>query len=61
MALYDELRLRHFREAFGPSLQLVADALSPPLDTIEASGEVNSALAKKFPSHTGFRHRKYIY
>ncbi len=42
-AKYDELRLRHFREAFGPSLQLVADALSLPLDTIEVSGEFAAA------------------
>jgi hypothetical protein len=36
----DERRLHHLREAFGPSLQVVADALSLPLDSIEVSGEV---------------------
>ena len=38
-AAYDERRLTHGRWSFGPSLQLVADALAMPLDTIEASGE----------------------
>jgi 2,4-diaminopentanoate dehydrogenase len=37
---FSEGRLSHGRVAFGPSLHLVADALSLPLDTLEASGEV---------------------
>ncbi len=36
-------RLEHLRESFGPSLQLIADALSLPLDGIEVSGEVAMA------------------
>jgi len=34
----EETRLHHFRESFGPSLQVLAGALSLPLDSIEASG-----------------------
>ncbi|XVQ14854.1 NAD(P)H-dependent amine dehydrogenase family protein [Spirillospora sp. CA-255316] len=37
---FDERRLSHGRVSFGPSLELVADALGTPLDAIEASGEV---------------------
>jgi 4-hydroxy-tetrahydrodipicolinate reductase len=36
----DEGRLSHGKISFGPSLHLLADALSIPLDSIEASGEV---------------------
>ncbi|TDC97941.1 dihydrodipicolinate reductase [Actinomadura sp. 7K507] len=36
---YDERRLVHVRESFGPSLRAVADALSVPLDAVEAAGE----------------------
>ena len=36
---FDERRLEHGRTSFGPSLQLVADALSMPLDSVEAGGE----------------------
>ncbi len=39
----DEARLHHLREAFGPSLQLVADALSLPLDAVEVSGGTATA------------------
>jgi hypothetical protein len=42
-ATFDERRLSHLRVAFGPSLQLVAEALSLPLDSLEASGEVATA------------------
>jgi 4-hydroxy-tetrahydrodipicolinate reductase len=42
-AAFDERRLSHLRVAFGPSLQVVADALSLPLDSLEASGEVATA------------------
>ena len=37
---FDRRRFRHGRVAFGPSLELLADALSLPLDGIEAGGEV---------------------
>jgi 4-hydroxy-tetrahydrodipicolinate reductase len=36
-------RLDHLRESFGPSLQLVAQALSLPLDGLEVSGGVGVA------------------
>ncbi|SEG85034.1 4-hydroxy-tetrahydrodipicolinate reductase [Thermomonospora echinospora] len=39
----DERRLAHGRISFGPSLELVAEALSMPLDSLEASGEVATA------------------
>jgi hypothetical protein len=38
-ATFDERRISHIRESFGPSLQLVAEALSLPLDSVEARGE----------------------
>lgn len=37
---FDARRLDHIRGHFGPSLQLVADALSLPLDSLDAKGEV---------------------
>ena len=37
---FDERRLSHLRVAHGPSLQLLAEALSLPLDALDASGEV---------------------
>jgi 4-hydroxy-tetrahydrodipicolinate reductase len=40
---YDERRLSYGTISFGPSLQLVADALSTPLDSVEASGELATA------------------
>ena len=36
---FDERRLAHGRVSFGPSLELVADALGTPLDSVEAGGE----------------------
>jgi 2,4-diaminopentanoate dehydrogenase len=42
-AEFDERRLSHGRVSFGPSLRLVADALSMPLDAVEADGEVATA------------------
>ncbi|MBA9005417.1 NAD(P)H-dependent amine dehydrogenase family protein [Thermomonospora cellulosilytica] len=39
----DEGRLAHGRISFGPSLLLVAEALSMPLDDLEAGGEVATA------------------
>jgi hypothetical protein len=42
-AAFDERRLSHGRSSFGPSLRLVADALSLPLDDVEAGGEVATA------------------
>jgi hypothetical protein len=42
-AAFSSARLSHGRTSFGPSLRLLADALSLPLDDIEASGEVACA------------------
>lgn len=39
----DERRLSHGRVSFGPSLQLVAEALGLPLDDLEAGGAVATA------------------
>ena len=39
----DERRAAHLREAFGPSLEVLADALGLPLDTVEAVTEVAAA------------------
>lgn len=39
-AEFGEERLTHARTSFGPSLRLVADALSLPLDSLEAGGEL---------------------
>jgi 4-hydroxy-tetrahydrodipicolinate reductase len=39
-----EARLTHGRTSFGPSLELVADALGMPLERLDASGEVAVAL-----------------
>lgn len=38
-------RVHHLREAFGPSLRVVADAIGLPFDSIEARGE--TALARQ--------------
>lgn len=40
---FGEQRLAALRDSFGPSLQLVADTLSTPLDSVEATGEVATA------------------
>jgi 2,4-diaminopentanoate dehydrogenase len=40
---FDERALSHGRTSFGPSLQLVAEALAMPLDSVEASGELATA------------------
>lgn len=37
---FDDQRWSHGAASFGPSLRLVAEALSLPLDAVEASGEV---------------------
>jgi 4-hydroxy-tetrahydrodipicolinate reductase len=42
-AEFDESRLSHVRSSFGPSLSLLAEALSLPLDSVEASGEFATA------------------
>ncbi|MFE2965258.1 dihydrodipicolinate reductase [Streptomyces sp. NPDC059340] len=42
-AEYDERRLSVVRDSFGPSLHMVADSLSIPLDSVEAEGEVATA------------------
>jgi 4-hydroxy-tetrahydrodipicolinate reductase len=39
-AAFDPGRWRHGAASFGPSLQVVADAVGLPLDAVEASGEV---------------------
>ena len=36
----DPGRVSHLRESFGPSLRVVGDALSLPLDSVEAHGEI---------------------
>ncbi len=43
IAQANEGRAHHLREAFGPSLRLVADAVGLPLDAIEAHGETKVA------------------
>ncbi|MEU6260524.1 dihydrodipicolinate reductase [Streptomyces sp. NPDC047043] len=40
---FEERRLSRARTSFGPSLRLIADALSLPLDSLEASGELATA------------------
>ena len=40
---FDEARLSHVRDSFGPSLRLLGDALGLPLDSVVASGEVATA------------------
>lgn len=42
----DERRLTHGKISFGPSLRLVAEALSIPLDSIEATGEIATARGR---------------
>lgn len=42
-AAFAEERLSRARTSFGPSLRLVADALSLPLDSLEATGELATA------------------
>ncbi|MDT3439220.1 dihydrodipicolinate reductase [Pseudofrankia sp. BMG5.37] len=42
-AEFDEHRLSYMAGSFGPSLQLVADALATPLDSVEVSGEIATA------------------
>ena len=42
-ALFDRSRWGHLGDSFGPSLGVLADALSLPLDSIETSGEVATA------------------
>jgi 4-hydroxy-tetrahydrodipicolinate reductase len=37
---FDQRRLDGLRDAFGPSLQVLADALSLPLDSVEVDGEL---------------------
>jgi 2,4-diaminopentanoate dehydrogenase len=39
----DEGRVYYLRQSFGPALQLVANALSLPLDSVEATGELAMA------------------
>ncbi len=43
VAEFDTRRFSYGRISFGPSLQLLADALGMPLDSVEASGDVATA------------------
>jgi hypothetical protein len=43
-AEFDHSRWSHGGQSFGPSLRLVAEALSLPLDSVESSGEVAVAV-----------------
>lgn len=43
-AAFDERRLAHVRSSFGPSLRLVADALGVPLDSVDARGQLATAV-----------------
>jgi hypothetical protein len=40
---FEQFRADYLRSSFGPSLQLVADAIGLPLDSVEASGELAAA------------------
>ncbi len=40
---FEQFRADYLRSSFGPSLQLVADAIGLPLDSVEASGELAMA------------------
>ena len=42
---FEQFRADYLRSSFGPSLQLVADAIGLPLDSVEASGEL--AMARR--------------
>jgi 4-hydroxy-tetrahydrodipicolinate reductase len=44
-ASFDQARWEFGKHSFGPSLELLAEALSMPLDSVEASGEV--AVARR--------------
>ncbi|MFC1402808.1 MULTISPECIES: dihydrodipicolinate reductase [Streptacidiphilus] len=44
-AEFDERRLAHPRDSFGPSLHVLADALALPLDSVQAEGEVATATS----------------
>jgi 4-hydroxy-tetrahydrodipicolinate reductase len=40
---FEQFRADYLRSSFGPSLQLVADAIGLPLDSVQASGELAMA------------------
>jgi hypothetical protein len=40
---FEQFRADYLRSSFGPSLQMVADAIGLPLDSVEASGELAMA------------------
>jgi 4-hydroxy-tetrahydrodipicolinate reductase len=42
-APFEDFRADYLRSSFGPSLQLLADAVGLPLDSVEASGELATA------------------
>ncbi len=41
---FDPLRWSHGAEAFGPSLRLIGDALGMPLESVESTGDVATAV-----------------
>ncbi len=41
---FDPQRMAHGAEAFGPSLRLIGDALGMPLESVESTGEVATAV-----------------
>ena len=41
---FDPMRWSYGGESFGPSLRLIGDALGMPLDSVESSGEVATAV-----------------
>jgi hypothetical protein len=41
---FDPVRWSHGAEAFGPSLRLIGDALGMPLESVESTGEVATAV-----------------
>ncbi len=43
-ATFDPLRFSHGADAFGPSLRLIGDALGMPLESVESTGEVATAV-----------------
>ena len=42
---FDPVRWSHGAEAFGPSLRLIGDALGMPIDSVESTGEVATAVS----------------
>jgi 2,4-diaminopentanoate dehydrogenase len=57
-AAVDERRLSHGRIAFGPSLQLVAEALSLPLDSLERAGGTDGGHHARVHGEPGRQRRR---